>query len=119
MQACLIAQRQKEEYRQLSGSAASFKFMRGGTPAMTVSSHKPKAPSVPSRLHARQMAAAMREAMPRGDVHRTAVTIFPITVLNTCEAGSLVNQVYFTVSLQAVQAAVSQALSGRLNAFLL
>ena len=76
----------------ITDSAASFESVSGGIPAMTVSSHKPKAPSVPSRLHARQMAAAMREAMPTGDVHRTAVTIFPITVLNTCEAASLVSQ---------------------------
>ena len=53
---------------------------------MTVVSHKPSAPSVPSRLQARQMAAAMREAIPSGDVHSTAVTILPITVLKTCAA---------------------------------
>ena len=51
-------------------------------------SQRPSAPSVPSRLHARQMAAAMREAMPSGDVHRTAVTILPMTVLNTCSGTS-------------------------------
>lgn len=51
-------------------------------------SHRPSAPSVPSRLHARQIAAAMREAMPSGDVHRTAVTILPITVLKTCDGRS-------------------------------
>ena len=95
---------QKSVQAMISDSAASSRFTSGGIPAMTVSSHKPKAPSVPSRLHARQMAAAIREAMPRGDVHRTAVTIFPITVLNTCEAASFVSQVHFRVLPQTMQA---------------
>ena len=95
---------QKSVQAMNSDSAASSRFASGGIPAMTVSSHKPKEPSVPSRLHARQMAAAMREAMPRGDVHRTAVTIFPITVLNTCEAASFVSQVHFRVLPQTMQA---------------
>ena len=110
---------QKDGQTTITDSAASFSFISGGIPAMTVSSHKPKAPSVPSRLHARQMAAAMREAMPRGDIHRTAVTIFPITVLNTCEAASFVSQVHLRVLLQTMQADILQALSGRMYAILL
>ncbi len=55
---------------------------------MTVVSHRPSAPSVPSRLHALQMAAAMREAMPSGDVQSTADTILPMTVLKTCRRSS-------------------------------
>ena len=86
---------------------------------MTVSSHKPKAPSVPSRLHARQIAAAMREAIPRGDVHSTAVTIFPITVLNTCKQPASSVRMFQSMSLYNIPADMSQALLGRIHASLL
>lgn len=57
-------------------------------PDSTVASHAPSAPTVPSSEHARQMAAAMRDAMPSGLVHSTAVTMRLITALNACGAKS-------------------------------
>lgn len=58
------------------------------SPDNTVASHAPSAPSVPSNEHARQMAAAISDAMPSGLVHSTAVTMRLITALNACVAKS-------------------------------
>lgn len=54
------------------------------SPSRTVTTHSPSAPRVLPKSHALQMLAAIRDAIPRGDVQRTAVTILPITVLKTC-----------------------------------
>lgn len=54
------------------------------SPSRTVATHNPRAPRVLPKSHALQMLAAIREAIPRGDVQRTAVTILPITMLKTC-----------------------------------
>ena len=53
-------------------------------PSRTVTTHNPSAARVLARLHALQMLAAMSEAMPIGEVHRTTVTILLMTRLNTC-----------------------------------
>ena len=57
-------------------------------PSRTVRTQNPRAARVCARSHARQMLAAMSEAMPTGEVQRTAVTILPITVLKTCNTAS-------------------------------
>ena len=67
-------------------------------------SHRPSAPSVPSRLHARQMAAAIREAMPNGDVQSTADTILPMTVLKTCRHRSWAHTPSTQSSIHVVKA---------------
>lgn len=54
------------------------------SPSRTVATHSPRAPRVLPKLHALQMLAAIREAIPIGEVQRTAVTILPITKLKTC-----------------------------------
>lgn len=47
---------------------------------------------MPSRLHARQMAAAISDAMPTGDVHSTTLTILPMTALNVCGSSAVPHQ---------------------------
>ena len=54
------------------------------SPSRTVTTHNPSAPRVLPKSHALQMLAAIRDAIPRGEVQRTAVTILPITMLKTC-----------------------------------
>ena len=64
-----------------AGSRSPAKMPR---PPRTVAIHSPRAAAVPSRLHALQMAAAMRDATPTGDTHKTADTMRPTTTLKTC-----------------------------------
>lgn len=59
------------------------------SPSRTVATHNPRAPRVLPKSHALQMLAAIREAIPSGEVQRTAVTILPITTLKTCIAKQL------------------------------
>ena len=54
------------------------------SPSRTVATQRPSAARVLARLQALQMLAAMRDAMPSGEVHRTTVTILLMTRLQTC-----------------------------------
>lgn len=51
-----------------------------------MSTHRPSAPSVSHSEHALQMAAAMRDATPTGEVHRIQVTILLTAALKVCTA---------------------------------
>lgn len=56
------------------------------SPSKTVTTHSPSAPRVLPKSHALQMLAAIRDAIPSGEVQRTAVTILPMTTLKTCSS---------------------------------
>ena len=56
-------------------------------PASTVSTHRARAAIVAPREQVRQMAAAIRDATPTGEVHRIQVTSLLMAALKVCAQG--------------------------------
>ena len=76
--------------RRTPGSTRPPRMTR---PASTVSTHRARAARVAPREQVRQMAAAIREATPRGEVHRIQVTSLLMAALKVCTGTGTVQQV--------------------------